>query len=415
MTNTLARRRPAGARRIVGPAVAAPAIAALASVALAQTASAASTYTVKQGDTLSGIAQSNGVSLQNLISINRITNPNLLFPGQTLSLSRQAAAAPKPAVKPAATKTPASTAAVTVSKQYVDPKAPYQTWRVWDAAKNEHFIQATGAQANVYINVFVATGSKSAARAAAKLGQPAPTATAPVKTPAPVTTPAPTTAPAATKAWVPANAPFQTWKVWNAAGEAHYMSGTGKQANAYINVYLATGDKAAARAAALRLGPLTAPAATTVPAAPSTPAAPAQGGSTVSSNLPVGSVQALVAQIARQYGVDPALALAFAEQESGFQTNAVSSVGALGVMQIMPANQAWVSGLAGRQLNLYNTVDNITAGVVMIKYLLATSSSRDNAIASYYQGQGAVQMYGWYEDTKRYVAGINSRYARYAV
>ena len=376
-----------GAARIIAPAAAVPAIVAVTSVTFLQPA-AADSYTVKKGDSLSQIARTHGISLDNLRSINRITNPNLIVEGQTLQLPSRKGGSQAAAAKPAATVTART-------KEWVDSKAGFGTWKVWDAQKRVHYIQGTGKQANTYISVFLATGSKEQARAAAKLGSaPAAAKTAPARASVP------------NKAYVNAKAPFQTWKVWNAAGQSHTFQGTGAQANAYINTFLATGSKDQARAAAARLGSLSAPAQAPAGAvrAPSAPAA----------NYSTGSIQGLVAQIARQYGVDPALALAFAEQESSFQPSAVSSVGALGVMQVMPANQGWVSSLAGRPLNLSNTVDNITAGVVMIKHLLNTSSSRDNAIASYYQGAGAVQMYGWYQDTYRYVAGINARYARYA-
>ncbi|MCB4207716.1 LysM peptidoglycan-binding domain-containing protein [Arthrobacter sp. UM1] len=450
-----------GAARIIAPAAAVPALVAVTSVTFLQPA-AADSYTVKKGDSLSQIAHTHGISLDNLRSINRITNPNLIVEGQTLQLPSRKGGSQAAAAKPAATVTART-------KEWVDSKAGFGTWKVWDAQKRVHYIQGTGKQANTYISVFLATGSKEQARAAAKLGTaPAAAKAAPARASVPnkayvnarapfqtwkvwnaagqsqtfqgtgaqanayintflatgskdqaraaaarlgsLSAPAPAQAPARVsvpnKAYVNANAPFQTWKVWNRAGQSHTFQGTGAQANAYINTFLATGSKDQARAAAARLGSLSAPAQAPAGAvrAPSAPAA----------NYSTGSIQSLVAQIARQYGVDPALALAFAEQESSFQPNAVSSVGALGVMQVMPANQGWVSGLAGRPLNLSNTVDNITAGVVMIKHLLNTSSSRDNAIASYYQGAGAVQMYGWYQDTHRYVAGINARYARYA-
>ena len=41
-------------------------------------------YTVKEGDTLSAIAQKYGVSYQTLASMNGISNPNLIYPGQVL-------------------------------------------------------------------------------------------------------------------------------------------------------------------------------------------------------------------------------------------------------------------------------------------------------------------------------------------
>lgn len=44
-------------------------------------------YTVKSGDTLSSIALKYGVSYQTLVSINGISNPNLIYPGQVLLIS----------------------------------------------------------------------------------------------------------------------------------------------------------------------------------------------------------------------------------------------------------------------------------------------------------------------------------------
>lgn len=46
--------------------------------------SSAKVYTVKSGDTLSGIAASLGVTQQHLISLNGIANPNVIYAGQTL-------------------------------------------------------------------------------------------------------------------------------------------------------------------------------------------------------------------------------------------------------------------------------------------------------------------------------------------
>src|SRR3546814_16817294 len=45
-------------------------------------------YTVRSGDTLSGIAAANNMSLDALISANpQISNPNLIYPGQSINLS----------------------------------------------------------------------------------------------------------------------------------------------------------------------------------------------------------------------------------------------------------------------------------------------------------------------------------------
>lgn len=47
----------------------------------------ATTYTVKKGDTLWGIAQANGTTYQKLAEINNIPNPNLIYVGQVIKLS----------------------------------------------------------------------------------------------------------------------------------------------------------------------------------------------------------------------------------------------------------------------------------------------------------------------------------------
>jgi LysM repeat protein len=41
-------------------------------------------YTVERGDTLSRIAQENGISLRELVDANDLSNPNLIYPGQVL-------------------------------------------------------------------------------------------------------------------------------------------------------------------------------------------------------------------------------------------------------------------------------------------------------------------------------------------
>jgi lysozyme len=42
---------------------------------------------VKKGETLSGIVQRYGVSLNKLVSDNGIKNPNLIYPGQKITIS----------------------------------------------------------------------------------------------------------------------------------------------------------------------------------------------------------------------------------------------------------------------------------------------------------------------------------------
>ena len=44
------------------------------------------TYTVKSGDTLSGIASKYGTTYQKLAQINGISNPNIIYAGQVLKI-----------------------------------------------------------------------------------------------------------------------------------------------------------------------------------------------------------------------------------------------------------------------------------------------------------------------------------------
>ena len=52
--------------------------------------SGSTTYTVKSGDTLSGIASRYGTTYQELARINGIANPNLIYPGQVLKINGSA-------------------------------------------------------------------------------------------------------------------------------------------------------------------------------------------------------------------------------------------------------------------------------------------------------------------------------------
>ncbi|MGQ3384326.1 LysM peptidoglycan-binding domain-containing protein [Glutamicibacter sp. TV12E] len=119
-------------------------------------------------------------------------------------------------------------------------------------------------------------------------------------------------------------------------------------------------------------------------------------------------MQALIRSTARSMGVDPALAMAHAYQESGFNMRAVSPANAVGVMQVLPSTSDWIASRIGQDLNVLNPRDNVTAGVAVIAYNLDNTDDLDTAIAAYYQGLAGVNKNGMYEDTKRYVASIKA-------
>ena len=122
--------------------------------------------------------------------------------------------------------------------------------------------------------------------------------------------------------------------------------------------------------------------------------------------------KAMIISTARRHGVDPRLALAVAWQESGWNQREVSVANAIGTMQVVPSSGQWASQMVGRHLNLLNTQDNITAGVVILRALMRGAHSQKEAIAGYYQGLASVQRSGMYADTKGYVASVLAHRAR---
>jgi lytic transglycosylase len=114
-----------------------------------------------------------------------------------------------------------------------------------------------------------------------------------------------------------------------------------------------------------------------------------------------------------QNGVDPLLATATFETESGFNQAAISSSGAIGITQLMP------STAASYGLNPYNQYENIEAGVRYLSDNLNRYSGTDwqatYAIAAYNAGPGAVDAYGGvppYGETIDYVNAISDRYSQ---
>jgi LysM repeat protein len=79
----------------------APAPAPVAPVAATPVAASA-THTVRQGDTVSGIAKRHGVSTQSLLAANGLGWSSIIRPGQVLAITGTAAAAPAPATPPPA-------------------------------------------------------------------------------------------------------------------------------------------------------------------------------------------------------------------------------------------------------------------------------------------------------------------------
>lgn len=123
--------------------------------------------------------------------------------------------------------------------------------------------------------------------------------------------------------------------------------------------------------------------------------------------------QQLIRETARSMGVDPRLALAHAYTESHFQHRSVSPANAIGTMQVIPVAGEFASQLVGRELNLLDPQDNVTAGVAIIRYMQENTPTRDLGIGAYYQGHGSVMRHGLKPDTAAYVARVKAAMAMF--
>jgi LysM repeat protein len=118
------------------------------------------------------------------------------------------------------------------------------------------------------------------------------------------------------------------------------------------------------------------------------------------------TVATLLTSTAQAYGVDPALVKAVAWQESGWQM-VIARDGGIGVMQLMPATAAWVGpSLLGRTINPYNVTDNISAGVALLaSYIRQYGNNLQLVLAAYNEGpQNLAQ--GILPSTAQYVQDV---------
>jgi len=122
----------------------------------------------------------------------------------------------------------------------------------------------------------------------------------------------------------------------------------------------------------------------------------------------------LIRSAAARYHVDPAFALGLADEESGFNENAVSDTGAIGVMQIEPETGQFLAQELNRTINLGVERDNISAGVYWLSRLLADyHGSERSAAAAYYEGQGNLARHGYLPGTGLYVADVMALREKY--
>ena len=125
-------------------------------------------------------------------------------------------------------------------------------------------------------------------------------------------------------------------------------------------------------------------------------------------------VYTMLGRWAHYYGVNRSLVRAVAWMESGFQWNVVSSAGAWGVMQVMPATWRFVENVLLGENVRRTARGNIRVGIVYLRHMLRLfGGNRRLALAGYYQGPRAVRRHGLYRETRVYVRTILALRARF--
>ncbi len=122
----------------------------------------------------------------------------------------------------------------------------------------------------------------------------------------------------------------------------------------------------------------------------------------------------IITKISTEHQVSTKLVKAVIHAESLYNPHAVSSAGAVGLMQLMPAT-ARRYGVTNRQ----NAKQNIDGGVRYLKDLLVMFDNNiDLALAAYNAGENAVKKYGRkippYKETQKYVIKVKALTHRYS-
>ncbi|MBT0994877.1 LysM peptidoglycan-binding domain-containing protein [Cellulomonas sp. DKR-3] len=343
-----------------------------------------STYTVRAGDTVSHIALRTGASVAAIASANALPDVSRIREGQVLTIPRASG-----------TTAPQTSAPATSTTYTVRPGDTVSGIAMRTGSSIASIVAANGLGSDAMIVVGERLTIPTAGSTAPRTGTPTPTAS--------------------------------TYTVRAGDTVSGIAARHGTTVSAIVSANHLGSDAMIRVGQTLRLSGSTAPSTPQ----PGTPlvgdtfegrtyardvvdAANANKRALLAAGVPSPSqMQAKVAATARAYGVDPRLAQAVAFQESGFNHTAVSPANAIGTMQVIPSAGDWASDLVGRELNLLDPDDNVTAGVVILQALLRISPDLPSAIAGYYQGASSVRKYGMFSDTRRYVANVQTLMGRF--
>ena len=119
------------------------------------------------------------------------------------------------------------------------------------------------------------------------------------------------------------------------------------------------------------------------------------------------SVRASLDRWAARYGIAPSLAHALAWMESGYNNTLVSSVGAQGVMQLLPSTWDYVETVLIGHAVPHDADGNVHVGLAYLDHLLqAFHGNEQLALSAWYQGERSVRAQGPLQVTNTFVANV---------
>ena len=346
-------------------------------------ASAAFSHVVASGESLSSVAESDGLSVEQLAAANGLSPDASLLAGSTLMIPPQTGeTGPGPGAGE-----PATGAGENVSSSEAATNSPSGSSNDGDADSDELGsgeassgttpVSAPAASTGSYVVQPGDTLSAIAARAGTSVAE------------------------LAADNGLDPNRPLLSGAVLTlpgAAGEAAQPAPAGEAARG-----MASGEATQAASSAAEASE----------AASSQPVGVTAEGSSESPPFPTEATVApsAVGKIAEENGVPPSLAEAVAYQESGFNNAVTSSADARGVMQILPGTWSWINEtLAGpTPLSPASAESNVRGGVLLLHSLLeSTGGNAGLAAAGYYQGLPSVLENGELPSTQQYVSNVLS-------